>query len=214
MGRFVEPLPTFYDLFNNPRFAMVRVVKVYEGDYIRRVSRESTSQSYTVAECEVEDGYGKFLGNGTKMRLIIRRSFFGFSEEMILEDGKTVEDFTAAEIEDVLRNSDSLLINLDTLYPSFEYFLNGETGYFPGNDPSLYYINFDEYDLIPINDGRLDVSRIDSIYEKLGITIENVTNYNPRFWEEFDEYFTDVMPVSEIEGSIKRLVNDVNIHKK
>jgi hypothetical protein len=99
-----------------------------------------------------------------------------------------------------------LLIYLDKKTSDFRYYRDGEQEPVTySSDDLVYYAHLDEYNIIPINEGRLQLSRADGVWDDLGIELGNIGKaYLVRYKAEYEEYFRDNMSEEELRESLKR----------
>ena len=182
-------------------FAKVEVSKLREGYYTEFDRGEEGGPRLLIAECTVvKDYYGK-LFSGTAVNVVIP------IETKRNTDVETIE----AEIRSIFTESDHLLIGLDNYNSCFNYVHNGEQSVLDEESGGAYFVEFYDYKIIPINDGALDVTRIDDAIESLGATPSDQEKlWYPRYREEFDYFFPDGATDAELEVKLGELFYAMN----
>ena len=150
-----------------------------------------------IAKCKIQEDYYETLDAGTEITVHIPVRFHRCQE--------TKFDEIVSEISDLFTNSESLLIYLPPvpLLPPFNYYLNGEK---VDVEDEARIVTIEHHKIIPIEDGKLQVARIDGYYDKFGLEInKTIEGYFPRFKSEYEDYFRDGMPEDELRENLKRL---------
>lgn len=199
-----EKIPTFDELFpllQNTPYAKVEVVKLHDAIYNGEGSSgEPSDRLFIMAECVVIEDYYEILEAGTEVTILIPLNFVNYTNNQSTQEG------AFEKIKTVLTSSDYQLMNLWCAQNHFNYYHNGVRYSLSSlnNDLKMYVIEFDEYQMIPINNGVLDLEAVDSARKDLGCWNES-DEYDVRNTEEFKDYFRNGMTEEEIRGSLKAL---------